>query len=86
MKKTLLLIFTIITSLLYAQDCSQLFFSEYVEGWSNNKALEIYNPTGNAIDLSAYMVMFPSYHSCKRMLGALFKRVTCIDRRRHLFG
>ena len=56
MKKTLLLILTITTSFLSAQDCSQLFFSEYVEGWSNNKALEIYNPTGDAIDLSAYSV------------------------------
>jgi len=33
-----------------------LFFSEYVEGSSNNKALEIYNPTGSAVDLSAYTV------------------------------
>lgn len=40
-----------------AQDCSDLFISEYVEGWSNNKALEIYNPTDQAIDLSAYMVV-----------------------------
>ena len=56
MKKVLLFIFTISTSFLFAQDCSQLFFSEYVEGWSNNKALEIYNPTANAIDLSAYSV------------------------------
>jgi len=57
MKKTLLLIFTITTGLMYSQvTCSQLFFSEYVEGWSNNKALEIYNPTANAIDLSAYSV------------------------------
>jgi uncharacterized protein len=30
-----------------------LFFSEYVEGTSNNKALEIYNPGPNAIDLAA---------------------------------
>ncbi len=30
-----------------------LFFSEYVEGSSNNKALEIYNGTGEAIDLGA---------------------------------
>jgi hypothetical protein len=30
-----------------------LFFSEYIEGSSNNKALEIYNPTAGAIDLSA---------------------------------
>jgi uncharacterized protein len=33
-----------------------IFFSEYVEGSSNNKALELYNPTGAAVDLSAYTV------------------------------
>ena len=38
-------------------DCNDLFISEYVEGWYNNKALEIYNPTDEAIDLSAYMVI-----------------------------
>ncbi|WP_118135759.1 ExeM/NucH family extracellular endonuclease [Oceanicella sp. SM1341] len=32
---------------------TDLFFSEYVEGSSNNKALELYNPTGEAIDLAA---------------------------------
>ncbi|MGG5260119.1 ExeM/NucH family extracellular endonuclease [Phycicoccus avicenniae] len=32
---------------------TDLFFSEYVEGSSNNKALEIYNGTGAAIDLGA---------------------------------
>src|SRR5688572_23404630 len=32
---------------------SELFFSEYIEGSSNNKALEIYNGTGAAVDLSA---------------------------------
>jgi len=31
---------------------TELFFSEYVEGSSNNKALEIYNGTGAAIDLA----------------------------------
>lgn len=35
---------------------AELFFSEYVEGTSNNKALEIFNPTANAIDLSIYRV------------------------------
>lgn len=30
-----------------------LFFSEYIEGSSNNKALEIYNGTGAAVDLAA---------------------------------
>ena len=32
---------------------SDLFFSEYIEGSSNNKALEIYNGTGAAVDLTA---------------------------------
>jgi len=36
--------------------CNELFISEYVEGSRNNKALEIYNPTTNAIDLSKYRV------------------------------
>lgn len=31
-----------------------LFISEYIEGSSNNKALEIYNGTGNDVDLSQY--------------------------------
>ena len=39
-----------------AQDCSELFFSEYVEGWSQNKAIEVYNPTNATIDLSAYQI------------------------------
>ena len=32
---------------------TELFFSEYIEGTSNNKALEIYNGTGAPIDLAA---------------------------------
>ncbi len=35
---------------------SDLFFSEYIEGSSNNKAIEIYNPTGASVDLTAYTV------------------------------
>jgi predicted extracellular nuclease len=31
----------------------ELFFSEYIEGSSNNKALEIFNDTGSTIDLAA---------------------------------
>jgi PKD repeat protein len=34
----------------------ELFFSEYVEGSSSNKALEIYNPTSSTVDLSLYSV------------------------------
>ncbi len=37
-------------------DVSDLFFSEYVEGTSYNKAIEIYNGTGAAVDLSNYTV------------------------------
>lgn len=36
---------------------SDLFFSEYVEGSANNKAIEIYNPNDVAVDLSSYSVM-----------------------------
>ena len=32
---------------------TELFFSEYIEGSSNNKAVEIYNGTGAAINLAA---------------------------------
>jgi DNA/RNA endonuclease G (NUC1) len=35
---------------------TELFFSEYIEGSSNNKALEIYNGTGADINLSTYVV------------------------------
>ena len=31
----------------------EIFISEYIEGSSLNKALEFYNPSGNAVDLSA---------------------------------
>ena len=36
--------------------CPELFFSQYVEGSSNDKALEIYNGTGGTVDLSTYTV------------------------------
>lgn len=38
---------------LVADSFSDLFFSEYIEGSSNNKALEIYNPIGESVDLNA---------------------------------
>src|SRR5687768_4806320 len=34
----------------------ELFFSEYIEGSSNNKALEIFNGTGSAVSLAGYSV------------------------------
>ncbi len=36
--------------------CENLYFSEYIEGTSNNKALEIYNPTDAVVNLNGYVV------------------------------
>lgn len=58
MKKTLfclsLLVFSFTTK---AQDCSDLFISEYVEGGGNSKAIEFYNPTNAAINLNNYRLV-----------------------------
>ena len=35
---------------------TELFISEYIEGSSNNKAVEIFNGTGSPVDLSTYKV------------------------------
>lgn len=37
-------------------DCGDLFFSEYIEGSGNNKAIEIYNPTNETVDLGEYEI------------------------------
>jgi hypothetical protein len=58
MKKSILLFSLIlIAALISAQDCSDLFFSEYLEGSGNNKGVEIFNPTDKIIDLSKYWVV-----------------------------
>lgn len=49
------LLLFLIPALLLAQD-KTLFFSEYIEGSGNSKALEIYNPTGSEVDLSEYQI------------------------------
>ncbi len=57
MKRFLLFSISILLGFsLMSQDCSDLFFSEYLEGSGNNKGLEIYNPTNQTIDLSKYWV------------------------------
>jgi hypothetical protein len=58
MKQILLLMTVLFAMSVNAQitDCSDLFFSEYVEGYGQNKAIEVYNPTTAPIDLSDYRV------------------------------
>ncbi|MDD5571992.1 MAG: lamin tail domain-containing protein, partial [Bacteroidales bacterium] len=43
-------------AIIFAQPCTELFFSEYIEGSSFNKALEIFNPTDDTIFLANYKV------------------------------
>ena len=53
MKKLVLFFAALLSSgALFAQaDCSDIIISEYVEGWYNDKALELYNPTNAPITL-----------------------------------
>ena len=59
MKKIVLFALSLSATASFGQvsDCSEIFISEYVEGWSNNKALEIFNPTGSPVNLNQYMVI-----------------------------
>jgi hypothetical protein len=41
---------------LVSSGAEDLFISEYIEGSSNNKAIEIYNGTGKTVDLSEYEI------------------------------
>lgn len=56
MKHFLLALSVSATSILMAQDCSQVFISEYIEGTVNNKVIEVYNPTNIAIDLTQFQL------------------------------
>lgn len=57
MKKLYIILLTLITTASFSQT-TDLFFSQYGEGSGNNKFLEIYNGTGQDVDLSNYA--FPS--------------------------
>ena len=48
-------------------EAAPLFFSEYAEGSSNNKYLEIYNPTSETVDLAGYA--FPSVSNAPTTVG-----------------
>ena len=54
MKKIYVTLSFLLLSLLSFCQTSGLFFSEYAEGSSNNKYMEIYNGTGQTVDLSEY--------------------------------
>jgi len=56
MKKILLSMGVLFVMSAAAQDCSELFISEYIEGPGNNNAIEIYNPTNASIDLTGYSI------------------------------
>ena len=58
MKKLLLSILTVFFAIsMTAQNCTEIFISEYVEGSGNNKAIELYNPTNHVIDLTPYQLV-----------------------------
>ena len=52
MKKILLSLSLITAALTVNAQCSDLFFSKYLSNGSNNKAIEIYNPTASPIVLN----------------------------------
>lgn len=57
MKKFLLAIVALSAASFAHAQCTELFFSEYVEGSSHSKALEIYNPTSSPVALSNYRLI-----------------------------
>ena len=58
MKRTLPLVLCMgVYMAVSAQNCSDIFISEYVEGTYNNKAIELYNPTANPIVLDGVYSM-----------------------------
>jgi hypothetical protein len=57
MKKMIFLALLMSISIFAFAQFNDLIISEYIEGSSYNKALEIYNGTGNDIDLSNYVIL-----------------------------
>lgn len=50
---------------------SGIFFSEYIEGSSNNKAVEIYNGTGASVNLTGYSVSLSNTGTAINLSGTL---------------
>ena len=57
MKSIYTLFFALISICQLSAQCDDLMFSEYVEGYANNKALEFYNPTDSPLELSDYSLI-----------------------------
>jgi hypothetical protein len=57
MKKHLLIALFTATTIFAQSQCTEVFISEVVEGWSNNKAVEIYNPTNQTKSLNGYGIV-----------------------------
>lgn len=57
MKKVIIFTLFLSISIFAFAQFNDLIISEYIEGSSYNKALEIYNGTGNDVDLSNYVVL-----------------------------
>jgi len=60
LKRTLSTLLMLGIAIMAFAQAADLFFSEYVEGASNNKAIEIFNGTGATVDLSNYSVKLGS--------------------------
>lgn len=60
-KQFYLSIYFLFISFAMQAQCTDLFFSEYIEGAGNDKALEIYNPTNAAINLSSYKIILKGF-------------------------
>jgi len=56
LKGACLLVFTFLLSFSAVNAQDALLISEYIEGSSNNKALEIYNPNSAAVSLDSYQI------------------------------
>ncbi len=59
MKKSLLIVVVLLVSNLIFAQTAKVFFSEYLEGTSNNpynRALEIYNGESTPVDMSAFII------------------------------
>ena len=77
--KKFLYLFTLISLALGVNSVkaqSDLFFSEYLEGTSNNKAIEVFNPTNTNVDLSQYRVVranngSPTIQATQPLFGTL---------------